>query len=139
MMSPAQKLSQVLSYPNSDPGRAISLAGRMTCPSAGRTSTPCSAVSTYCRALIGYKLLAGHQGSRVKSFAVSGNGRVAVTVLFDSSISVWDLVKSQVSARNVAVLITCMHRSPPADIARTTTRCLKRGPNCQGAFALVQS
>ena len=33
----------------------------------------------------------GHQGSRVKSFAVSGDGRIAVTVLFDSSISVWDL------------------------------------------------
>ncbi|CAL8467022.1 g6558 [Coccomyxa elongata] len=40
--------------------------------------------------------LPGHQGSRVKSFAVSANGRAAVSVLFDSSISVWDLEKMQV-------------------------------------------
>ena len=39
---------------------------------------------------------AGHPGSRVKSFAVSANGRVGVTVLFDSSISVWDLKTMQV-------------------------------------------
>ena len=38
----------------------------------------------------------GHPGSRVKSFAVSGNGKVAVTVLFDSSISVWDLEEKKV-------------------------------------------
>ena len=39
---------------------------------------------------------AGNPGSRVKSFAVSSNGKVGVTVLFDSSISVWDLKTMQV-------------------------------------------
>jgi hypothetical protein len=39
---------------------------------------------------------AGHQGSRVKSFATSGDGSVGVMVLFDSSISVWDLQAMQV-------------------------------------------
>ena len=38
----------------------------------------------------------GHPGSRVKSFAVSSNGAVGVTVLFDSTISVWDLKTMQV-------------------------------------------
>lgn len=38
----------------------------------------------------------GHPGSRVKSFAVSANGAVGVTVLFDSTISVWDLKTMQV-------------------------------------------
>lgn len=31
-------------------------------------------------------------GSRVKHCAISGDGRVIATVLYDSSISVWDLV-----------------------------------------------
>ena len=38
----------------------------------------------------------GQPGSRVKSFAVSSNGKVGVTVLFDSTISVWDLKTMQV-------------------------------------------
>lgn len=38
----------------------------------------------------------GQPGSRVKSFAVSSNGMVGVTVLFDSTISVWDLKTMQV-------------------------------------------
>ena len=42
-------------------------------------------------------LCPGHPGSRVKSFAVSSNGAVGVTVLFDSTISVWDLKTMQVS------------------------------------------
>ena len=37
------------------------------------------------------KELSPVQGSRVKHCAVSGNGKHAITVLFDSSISVWDL------------------------------------------------
>ena len=39
---------------------------------------------------------AGDQGSRVKSFAASANGHVGIVVLFDSSISVWDLETMQV-------------------------------------------
>jgi WD40 repeat protein len=34
---------------------------------------------------------AAHRGSRVKSFAASGDGTIAVIVLFDSTVSVWDL------------------------------------------------
>ncbi|KAK9810336.1 hypothetical protein WJX72_008917 [[Myrmecia] bisecta] len=37
-----------------------------------------------------------HQGSRVKSFAASRNGRTAVIVLFDSTVAVWDLETLQI-------------------------------------------
>ena len=36
-----------------------------------------------------------HQGSRVKSFAASRDGRTAVIVLFDSTVAVWDMETMQ--------------------------------------------
>ena len=52
---------------------------------------------------------AGHPGSRVKSFAVSSNGNVGVTVLFDSTISVWDLKTMQVRSLALYLLLGPHH------------------------------
>ena len=38
---------------------------------------------------------AGHKGSRVKSFAASADGTIAVIVLFDSTVAVWDLMRME--------------------------------------------
>lgn len=42
-------------------------------------------------------MCAGHAGYRVKSFAASADCRLAIIVLFDSTVAVWDMVNMECS------------------------------------------
>ena len=70
---------------------ATAVAGeRLVTASADREVRTWALPSGACEAAIG-----GQQGVRVKSFEAAADGRSALVLLFDSSVTVWDLRSGQ--------------------------------------------